>query len=87
VLLALLVIGICLGMADGPARSPGAVAWLGAASGLAVWFTPTNGIALAACVVTWLLLARRPSAREALALAAGFGLGFAPWLLYNGLNE
>ncbi len=87
VLLALLAIGWCLGLARDPGRGPGGFAVLGAIAGLAFWFTPTSAIALLACAGVWPLLARRPDAREALALAAGLGVGLAPWLLYNALHD
>jgi arylsulfatase len=59
--------------------------WLGFGfvAGLGVWFCMTSGLATLACVVTWLLVARPPRAREWGTAIAGGALGLLPWLVYN----
>lgn len=82
-LFSLIGIGGTLALANGARRS--VLGWLtvGAVSGLAIWFTPTAAIGVVACVAAWTLLAARPRAVELAAVAAGLGLGLAPWLFYN----
>jgi hypothetical protein len=67
----------------------GARAWfsLGLVLGLAIWFTPTAGMTLVACILTWPLLAGRPSGSALGAAAAGLSLGLAPWLVYNAVHD
>ena len=66
-------------------RWRGALGWLGfgAIGGLSFWFTPTTGLALAACALSWLLLRPPPGRRELLAAGAGLAVGLTPWALYN----
>jgi arylsulfatase len=82
-LLTLIGVGWLLALADAPSRSLRACLGLGVLSGLAIWFSPTAALGVAACVVVWPLLAGRPRPQELAAAAAGLALGLAPWLAYN----
>jgi hypothetical protein len=66
-------------------RWRGAPGWLvfGALGGLSFWFTPTAGLALAACALSWLLLRPPPGRRELLAAGVGLAVGLTPWAFYN----
>jgi len=65
----------------GGAGSTGALAWA-AAAGFATWFTYVGVLPFLACVAVGLVGGALPPRRWP-ALAAGFALGFAPWILSN----
>ncbi|MCP5043801.1 MAG: sulfatase-like hydrolase/transferase, partial [bacterium] len=87
VLLSLVAVGIFLALST--RRWHGPLAWLsfGLVSGLSVWFTPTAAIAIAACLLSWLLLADWPRIREVAIAAVGLVFGLLPWLFYNVTHE
>jgi arylsulfatase A-like enzyme len=82
-LFTLVGMGLCLRLAQRRRRT--LIAWfgLGVVSGLAMWFAPIAAIGVLACIVSWPLLAARPTTGELLACAAGLYLGLAPWLVYE----
>ncbi len=83
VLLSLCVVGIFLALVEGVWFGPRAWLCFGFASGLAVWFTPTAGITVVACVVAWPWLAQRPKISSLAIATVGLCFGLAPWLAYN----
>ncbi len=86
-LLSLCVLGIFLALMEGLWTGPRAWLGFGVASGLAIWFAPTAGIYVVACVVAWPFLANLPRVSCLLIAALGFLLGMAPWLAYNFAND
>jgi arylsulfatase len=82
-LFVLLQMVVFLGLLRGDWRRPAGWAAFGLASGLGMWFSPTAGLGVLACALTWLLLERLPALRELAAAAAGLAAGLLPWLAYN----
>jgi hypothetical protein len=87
VLLSLCIVGVFLALVDDIWSGPCAWLCLGIVSGLAIWFTPTVGVSVAACVLAWPRLAKIPKASLLLVAVAGFCLGSTPWLAYNVVND
>ncbi len=56
----------------------------GLIAGLGIWFHYVVGIALATCLIIWILVERRLFIRKNfLGFLAGFIFGFSPWILFN----
>lgn len=87
VLLSLCVVGIFLALVEGIWFGPRAWLCFGFASGLAVWFTPTAGVTVVACVAAWPWLAERPRFSSLAFATVGLCVGLAPWLAYNLAND
>jgi len=82
-LFSLVQITLLFGMLTGRWRTPWSWGLFGLTSGLGLWFCYTSGLSLAACGLTWLVLAGVPKPRELAAATAGLCLGLVPWLAYN----
>lgn len=83
VLFTLVQLGLLWRLLEPEGRTPRHWLLFGVAAGLGFWWTPSSLIGVAACGLTWLLLAGFPRPRELGAALAGAALGLLPWLGYN----
>lgn len=87
IMLSLLLVYATLALATG--LWGGVVAWAfaGAIATFSLWFTPTAGIAVAACGLGWFVLRGLPRRSDLVAGGAGAAVGLSPWILYNATRD
>ena len=76
-----------LGILTGRWNTPMGWGFLGAITGLGLWFCYTSGLSLAACGLAWLILEGVPKPKLLGAALLGALLGLAPWFAYNLQND